>query len=47
MLLLIGFMFAVVVLSLWEYRGGARWRTPVALAGCALVALAFLSQRVL
>jgi hypothetical protein len=47
MILLLGFMFGVIVLSLWEYRGGPRWRTPVALVACAIVGFAFLSQRVL
>ena len=45
MILLLGFIFAVVVLSLWEYHGGPRWRMPVVLVGCVLVGLAFFSQR--
>ena len=43
---LLAFMFGVVVLSIWELRGGPKWRTPVVLAACAVVALAFMSLRV-
>jgi hypothetical protein len=46
-ILLLGFVFGVVVLSMWELHGGPRWRTPAVLVGCAVVALAYLSQRAL
>ena len=42
---LLAFMFGAVVLSIWEVRGGPRWRTPVVVAGCAVFALVFTSLR--
>ena len=45
MKLLLAFMFGVMLLSTWELRGGPRWRTPVVVAACAVVALGFMSQR--
>jgi len=45
--LLLAFMFGVVLLSGWEVRGGPKWRTPVVLAFCAVLALAFASERFL
>ncbi len=47
MKLLLAFMFGVMVLSVWELRGGPKWHTPVVVATCAVVALAFSLQRVL
>jgi len=47
MKLLLAFILGVILLSAWEVRGGPRWRTPVVLISCALVGLAFLSQRAL
>jgi hypothetical protein len=44
--LLIAFMFGVVFLSAFEFRGGPKWRTPVVLVTCALIAVAFTSLRV-
>jgi hypothetical protein len=44
--LLLAFMFGVMLLSVWELRGGPKWRTPVVLVTCAVISLAFLSQRV-
>lgn len=44
--LLLAFMFGVMLLSVWEIRGGPKWRTPVVLGTCAVISLAFLSQRV-
>ena len=46
MQLLLAFMFGVMLLSIWEIRGGPKWRTPVVLATCAVLSLAFLSLRV-
>jgi hypothetical protein len=46
MQLLIAFMFGAVLLSAWELRGGPRWRTPVVLVACTMVAGAFWLQRV-
>jgi hypothetical protein len=45
--LLLAFVLGVVMLSAWELHGGPRWRTSIAIATCSIVALAFLSQRVL
>lgn len=42
----LAFMFAVVLLSVWEFRGGPSWRSPAVLIGCAVVAVTFLSLRV-
>ena len=42
---LVGFMFGVLLLSVWELRGGPKWRTPVVVATCAVVAFAFMSLR--
>jgi hypothetical protein len=47
MVLLLAFLFGVVILSVWEFHGGPRWRAPVTIGTCVVVALAFLSQRVL
>ncbi len=47
MKLLLAFMFGVVLLSIWEVKGGPKWRTPVVVAACAVVALAFSLERVL
>jgi hypothetical protein len=47
MKLLLAFMLGVVALSIWEVKGGPRWRAPVALTACAVVALAFSLERVL
>jgi hypothetical protein len=44
--LLIAFMLGVVVLSTWELHGGPRWRTPVVLVTCAVIAIGFTSLRV-
>lgn len=46
MQLLLGFMFGAVLLSVWELRGGPRWRTPIVVASCAVISLAYLFQRV-
>ena len=46
MKLLLAFMFGVVLLSAWEVRGGPKWRTPVVMAVCLVVAIGFLSPRV-
>jgi hypothetical protein len=46
MQLLLAFMLGVVLLSAWEVRGGPRWRTPVVVATCAVLAVLFLSLRV-
>jgi|tagenome__1003787_1003787.scaffolds.fasta_scaffold9829218_1 hypothetical protein len=46
MLLLLAFMFGVILLTIWELRGGPRWRAPLVIATCAVLSLAFLSQRV-
>ena len=46
MRLLVAFMFGVMALSTWELRGGPKWRNAVALLVCALVAGAFMFQRV-
>ena len=43
---LLAVMLGVVLLSVWELRGGPRWRIPVVVATCALISLAFLSLRV-
>ena len=43
---ILAFLFAAVVLSIWEVRGGPKWRTPVVVAGCAVFALLFTSLRV-
>jgi hypothetical protein len=41
------FVAAVIALSVWELRGGPRWRFPVVIFACACVAVLFMSQRVL
>jgi hypothetical protein len=46
MKVLLGFMLGVALLSIWELRGGPRWRTSLVAAACAVIALTFLSQRV-
>jgi hypothetical protein len=46
-IVLLVFMLAIVGLSVWEVHGGPRWRAPVMVGACAVLALAFLSQRVL
>jgi hypothetical protein len=47
MQLLLAFLFGVVLLSIWELRGGPRWRTPWVVVTCVVVSLAYLSfQRV-
>jgi len=42
---LLAFIFGTVFLSIWEARGGPRWRTPVVLAACGLFALLYTSLR--
>lgn len=44
--LFILFIFGVLLLSVWEMRGGPRWRVPVVWITCAVIAFAFTSQRV-
>lgn len=47
MALLLALILGTVGLSVWELHGGPRWRAPVVVGVCALVAIAFFSQRVL
>lgn len=42
---LLAFMFGVVGLSIWELRGGPKWRTPVVVATCAVFALVYSSLK--
>lgn len=44
--LFVAFMFGVLLLSMWELRGGPRWRSSVVLVGCAVLAVTYMSQRV-
>jgi hypothetical protein len=46
MKLLLAFMFGVVLFSAWEVRGGPRWRGPVVVAVCSVVAVGFSLLRV-
>jgi hypothetical protein len=46
MKLLLAFMVGAALLSVWEVRGGPRWRTPIVIAVCLVVAVGFLSPRV-
>jgi hypothetical protein len=46
MQLLLAFMFGALALSIWELRGGPEWRVPLVLGTCAVVAVGFLSLRV-
>ncbi len=41
------FVAGVIALSIWELRGGPRWRLPVVILACACLAVLFMSQRVL
>lgn len=47
MTVFIAFMFGVMAFTVWEHRGGPRWRAPVVVAFCAVLALGFSSLRVL
>jgi hypothetical protein len=43
--MLLAFLLGVVLFSVWELRGGPRWRAPVVLLSCAALALTFMSLR--
>ena len=40
---LLAFILGVMVLSIWELRGGPKWRTPVVVATCAAFAFVYTS----
>ena len=42
---LLAFMFGVMAMSIWELRGGPKWRTPVVVATCAAFALLYSSMQ--
>jgi hypothetical protein len=44
---LLALVLVTVGMSVWELYGGPRWRTPVVVGACAVVAIAFFSQRVI
>jgi hypothetical protein len=46
MLLLLAFMLGAMLLSIWELRRGPKWSAPVVLVVCVVVALGFLSLRI-
>lgn len=45
--LFIAFMFGVMAFTIWEANGGPRWRSPLVVLGCAILAVGFSSLRVL
>jgi hypothetical protein len=45
-LLLLAFMLGAMLLSIWELRRGPKWSSSVVLVVCAVVALGFLSLRI-
>jgi hypothetical protein len=46
MFLLLAFMLGAMLLAIWELRSGPKWSTSVVLVVCAVVALGFLSLRI-
>lgn len=43
----LAFIFGVIFFTIWEARGGPRWRAPLVVLGCAVLAVGFTSLRVI
>lgn len=47
MKLLLPFIAGVLGFAVWEVRGGPRWRGPLVVVTCAVVAVGFTSGRLI
>ncbi|NNE11576.1 MAG: hypothetical protein HKN41_04940 [Ilumatobacter sp.] len=43
----LAFIFGVIAFTIWESHGGPRWRAPVVVLGCFVLAVGFTSLRVI
>lgn len=43
----LAFIFGVIGFTIWETRGGPRWRPSLVIIGCAVLAIGFSSLRVI
>lgn len=42
----LAFIFGVIGFTIWEYRGGPRWRPTLVVLGCAMLAVGYTLERV-